>query len=222
MAKKLRNDKSGSLDSSSNKRSKRNTYSRVRTFARSNNRVKNQRVSLSTQNSSRRSKKPSDRSLQMRTTMRAQEKATQQRSFALLSDLRGGKGAYTELLRKHHLAGQTARKHLGRDLRGGGRGQRVRPSKADSRVRELLFPSSSGDLLRRIRGSKVATKLSEFFNDRDKLLRNKLSADDFETKWRGVRIAGQEAFTDTATIFLRADAGDLKVENLYASAGGAE
>jgi hypothetical protein len=90
------------------------------------------------------------------------------------------------------------------------------------RIRELLFPSSSGDVPVRIRGSKAATKLSEFFRDRDKLLRDNLSADDFEAKWRGVHIAGQEVFADAASIFLRADAGDLKVENLYASAGGAE
>ena len=220
MAKKVRNHKSGSSDSSSNKQ--RHTHARVRTMPRSNNRVKNQQVSLSTRNSSRRSKNPSDRSLQMRTTMRAQEKDTQRRSLALLSDLRGRKGTYTELLRKHHLADRTARKHLGRDLRGGGRGQRVRPSNADSRVRELLFPSASGDLLRRIRGSKVATGLSEFFHDRDKLLGKKMGVDEFERKWRGVRIAGQEVFADAATIFLRADAGDLKVDDLYGSVGGAE
>jgi hypothetical protein len=89
-------------------------------------------------------------------------------------------------------------------------------------MRELMFPLSSGDVPARIRGSKAATKLSEFFRDRDKLLRVKLSADDFEAKWRGVRIAGQEVFADAASIFLRADAGDLKVENLYASTGGAE
>jgi len=49
-----------------------------------------------------------------------------------------------------------------------------------------------------------------------------MSAEEFEAKWRGVRIAGQEVFADAATIFLRADAGDLKIESLYASVGGAE
>ena len=155
-------------------------------------------------------------------SLTAREKATRERSLALLSDLRGGKGPYTELLRKHHLDTRTAHKYLGQDLLGGTGGKRVRPSKADRRVRELLFPMSSGDLPILTRSSQDATKLSEFFHDRDKLLRGKLSADNFEAKWRGVRIAGQELFTDTATIFLRADAGDLKVENLYASAGGAE
>ncbi|PYV70704.1 MAG: hypothetical protein DMG96_30485 [Acidobacteria bacterium] len=155
-------------------------------------------------------------------SLTAREKATRERSLALLSDLRGGKGPYTELLRKHHLDTRTAHKYLGQDLLGGTGGKRVCPSKADRRVRELLFPMSSCDLPILTRSSQDATKLSEFFHDRDKLLRGKLSADNFEAKWRGVRIAGQELFTDTATIFLRADAGDLKVENLYASAGGAE
>jgi hypothetical protein len=89
-------------------------------------------------------------------------------------------------------------------------------------MRELLFPTPSGDVPVRIRGSRAATKLSEFFRDRDWLLRGKMPADKFEAKWLGVRIAGQELFADSATIFLRAEAGDLKVENLYASAGGAE
>ncbi len=223
MARKLRSDKSGSSDSSSKNRSTGHKRPRLRGSARSNNRGNNQQPSLSTQNFSRRSKIVSDPVLQMpKMVRRVREKASRKRSLALLSDLRNGKGSYSQLLREHHLSGRTARKHLGRDLRGGGRGQRVRPSKADRRVRELMFPSSSGDVPARIRGSKAATKLSEFFRDRDKLLRGKLSADDFEAKWRGVRIAGQEVFSDAASIFLRADAGDLKVENLYASTGGAE
>ena len=220
MAKKFRNPKSGSSSSSSNKQ--RRTYAQVRSSARSNNRVENQQVSLSTQNSSTRRKNASNRSLQMRTTMRAREKATLQRSLALLSDFRRGKGTFEELLREHHLARRTAYKYLGRDLRRGGRGQRVRPSKADSRVRPLFFPAPSGDSPARIRGSHAASKLSEFFTDREKLLGNKMSAEEFEAKWRGVRIAGQEVFADAATIFLRADAGDLKIESLYATVGGAE
>jgi hypothetical protein len=150
------------------------------------------------------------------------EKDARKRSLALLSDFRRHRGTFEELLREHHLDRRTARKHLGRDLRGGGRGQRVRPSKADSRVRELLFPSPSGDVPAKIRGSKAATKLSEFFTDRGKLLGNKLSSEEFEAKWRGVRIAGQEVLADAATIFLRADFGDLKIDDLYGSVGGAE
>jgi hypothetical protein len=187
----------------------------LRSSARSNNPVKKPQVSVSTQNSSRRRQKPGARS-------RARKTATQQRSLALLSDFRRGKGTFEELLQEHHLARQTAYKNLGRDLRRGGRGRRVRPSKADSRVREILFPLPFGDVLRRIRGSRAATQLSEFFTDRGKLLGNKLSAQDFEAKWRGVRIAGQEVFADAATIFLRATFGDLKIDDLYGSVGGAE
>ncbi len=150
------------------------------------------------------------------------EKDARRRSLALLSDFRRRRGTFEELLREHHLDRRTARKHLGRDLRGGGRGRRVRPSKADSRVRELLFPSPAGDVPAKIRGSKAATKLSEFFTDRGKLLGDKLSAETFEAKWRGVRIAGQEVFADAATIFLRADFGDLKIDDLYGNVGGAE
>ena len=170
----------------------------------------------------RRSKHPKTAKTKHYVRPTARDKATYQRALALLSDLRRGVGSYTELLRKHHLRGRTARKYLGRDLLGGTRGKPVRASKADRRVRELMFPKPFGDVLVRTRSSRDATKLSEFFHDREVLLRGDLSADDFEAKWRGVRIAGQEIFADAASIFLRADAGDLKVENLYASAGGAE
>src|SRR5438552_10534158 len=155
-------------------------------------------------------------------SLTAREKATRERSLALLSDLRGGKGPYTELLRKHHLDTRTAHKYLGQDLLGGTGGKRVRPSKADRRVRELLFPMSSGDLPILTRSSQDATKLSEFFHARDKLLRGKLTAQTFEAKWRGVRIGGQEVFADVTVILDMANAGDLKVENLYASTGGAQ
>jgi len=155
-------------------------------------------------------------------SLTTRERASRERSLALLSDLRRGEGPYSDLLRKHHLDTRTAHKHLGRNLLGGTRGQRVRASKADRLMRELLFPTSSGDVPVRVRGSQAATKLSEFFRDRDKLLRGKVSPEKFEAKWRGVRIAGQEVFADVAAIFLRANADDLKVETLYASVGGAE
>src|SRR5207302_8768321 len=100
----------------------------------------------------------------------AREKYSHQRSLGLLSDLRRGEGPYSDLLRKHHLDTRTAHKHLGRNLLGGTRGQRVRASKADILMRELLFPTSAGDVPVHVRGSQAATKLSEFFRDRDKLL----------------------------------------------------
>ncbi|HYL16662.1 MAG TPA: hypothetical protein VEV41_26745 [Terriglobales bacterium] len=115
-------------------------------------------------------------------SLTAREKATRERALALLSDLRGGKGSYSALLRKHHLDTRTARRYSGRNLLGGTRGQRVRPSKADRLLRELLFPTSSGDLPVLTRSSRDATKLSEYFHDRDKLLRGKLSAADLRAQ----------------------------------------
>ncbi len=71
-------------------------------------------------------------------------------------------------------------------------GKPVRASKSDRRVRDLMFPTSSGDVPIRTRSSRDATKLSEFFHDRDKFLRGKLSATDFESRWRGLHVAGKE------------------------------
>src|SRR5262245_22801265 len=149
------------------------------------------------------------------------QQATRERALALLSDLRRGEDSYSKLLRKHRLTSHTARKYLGRDLLGGTGGKPVRASKADRRVRVLMFPKSLGDVPIRTRSSRDATTLSEFFHDRDKLLRGKLSAFDFEAKWRGVRIAGEELFADAGAILGMADADLLKIETLYASTGGA-
>jgi hypothetical protein len=168
----------------------------------------------------RRSKRPKTRKTKRSIRPTASDKATYQRALALLSDLRRGVGSYSELLRKHGLRGRTARKYLGRDLIGGTRGKRVRASKSDRRIRQVLFPTSAGDVLISTRNSQDATKLSEYFHDRDMLLRGKLRAYDFEGKWRGIHIAGRELFADTNGIFQMADADVLKVEHLYASTGG--
>jgi len=76
----------------------------------------------------------------------------------------------------------------------------------------------SGDLPITTRNSQQASSLSEFFNDREKLLGDKLSAREFERKWRGVHIAGQEVFADASEIFRMQNLGILNLENLYASA----
>jgi hypothetical protein len=150
----------------------------------------------------------------------ASKKGKYDRTTNLITDLRGGKGTWPELLRKYHLTARTARKYGGRDLLGGGHGKTVRASKTDRRVRDLLFPMSMGDVPRRTRNSRHATQLSDYYNDREKLLYGKLSMAEFEAKWRSVRIAGEEVFADAAAILEMADADVLKMENLYAGVGG--
>src|SRR5437588_3120954 len=198
MAKKVRNNKSGSSVFSSKKPPIRHTHARRRSSGRSKNPSKQKQPSLSTSNFSSRSKIAGAGSCRMPAMIRAREKAPRRRSLALLRGLRAGEGSYSNLLRHYHLDTRTAHKHLGTALRIGP-GGRVQASKSDRLVRELLFPLPSGDVPAKIRGSKAATKLSEFFTDRDKLLRGKLSPEEFEAKWRGVRIAGQEVFADAAT-----------------------
>jgi hypothetical protein len=143
-------------------------------------------------------------------------KSTYDRSVAFLFDLRTGKGPYAQLLRRHHLSSRIARKYLGPYLLRRTDG-RVRASKTDRLVRHLYFPMPFGDLPITTRNSRHASKLSEFFSDREKLLKHKMSAREFERKWRGVHIAGQEVFADATEIFRMQNAGILKLENLYAS-----
>src|SRR5262249_57905834 len=105
-------------------------------------------------------------------------------------------------------------------LLGGTRGRSVRASRADRRVRDMYFPTSHGDVPVRTRSSLDATKLSEFFNDRNKLLGKTLRPEDFEAKWRGIHVAGKELFADAAGIFEMEDADVLRVQDLYASTTG--
>jgi len=153
-------------------------------------------------------------------TLSARAKRAYHRTTNLVTDLRRGEASFTELLKKHHLGSRTARKYAGRDLLGGTRGKRVRASKADQRVRNLFFPTPSGDVPIRTHSSRDATKLSEFFHDREKLLRNKLSAKDFEARWRGVHVADQELFADASEIFRMQNADALRLEDLYSSPDG--
>jgi hypothetical protein len=156
---------------------------------------------------------------QRHSSLTARQKAAYERTANLVSDLRRGHGSYTALLQKHHLNSRTARKYAGRNLLGG-RGQPVRASKADRLVRDLMFPTSLGDVPIRTRSSREAKKLSDYYNDREKLMRGKLLVADFEAKWRDVRIAGREPFADATAILSMADADVLKMDNLYASVGG--
>jgi hypothetical protein len=167
-----------------------------------------------------RAKQPGTMRTKPHSTSTTRAKAALERALNLLSDLRRGKGSYSALLRKHCLSTRTAHKYLGRDLLGGTRGKPVRASKADRRVRILMFPQAVGDIPIRTRSSRAATKLSQYFHDRDKLLRGQLSPEDFEANWCGVIVAGQEVFADSSEILAMADADVLKLENLYASTAG--
>src|SRR6266567_3109256 len=143
------------------------------------------------------------------------EKSAYERTAKLVSDLRRGKGPYTELLRRYHLNTRTARKHAGRSLLGGKRGRRVRASKSDRLVRELLFPTGLGDVPRVVRGSEAASTLSDYYQDREKLLNNELTAVEFEAKWRGVSIARRELFANADRILQMGEADVLKIADLY-------
>jgi hypothetical protein len=152
-------------------------------------------------------------------TLTEREKAAYRRAINLLSDLRRGEGSYTKLLRKHRLDTHRAHRYLRPNLLGGTRGKRVRASKTDRLVRELIFPRSVGDVPELVRGLPAATKLSSFFQDRDKLLRGELSPHEFQVKWRGVRVDGRELFANADAILRMAEADVLKVEDLYATVG---
>jgi len=155
-------------------------------------------------------------------TLTANEKAEHGRALGLLSDLRHGEGPYTKLLRKHRLNTRKAHWYLGANLLGGSHGNRVRASKTDNLICELFVPTLAGDVRKPVRGLSAATKLANYYNDRDDLLGEKMSPEEFEAKWHGVRVNGSDLLADTDEIFRMENAGVLNMENLYASVESTE
>jgi hypothetical protein len=77
-------------------------------------------------------------------TLTEHEKTEYGRAIDLLYDLRHGEDPYTKLLGKHRLSRRKAQWYLGSNLTRGTRGKRVRASKTDKLVRELMFPTRYG------------------------------------------------------------------------------
>jgi len=143
--------------------------------------------------------------------------SARKRSRMLLRDLRNNKAPYTTLLHEYRLDTRTAHKYLAAELKTDPGSRRVYANKARRPVLVLMFPTRLGDVPIRTRSPRNATTLSQFFNDRSKLLRGKLSADEFKAKWQGKRVAGQEVLADPSEIFAMANAGLLKLDTLYAN-----
>jgi len=154
-------------------------------------------------------------------SLTATKKAEYGRAVDLLYDLRHSGGTYTQLLRRHRLSTWKAHRYLGANLLTGKRGTRVQASKTDMLVRELMFPTREGDIPVLVRGLPAATRLSNFFLDRAKLLGGDIGIREFEAKWRGVRIGGRELFADGDAILTMADADIFDLEHLYSKVGPA-
>lgn len=96
------------------------------------------------------------------------------------------------------------------------------PAKLTGWCVNFCFRHLSGDVPVIVRGSRPATKLSNYFQDREKFLRNKMSTEEFEGKWSGVQIAGREVFADADQVLRMANADIFQIEHLYASVESAE
>ena len=73
-----------------------------------------------------------------------------------------------------------------------------------------------------VRGSVAATRISKFYLDRAELLGGDMSIEDFEAKWRDVRIDGRKVFADADAIFRMQDADILDLKDLYSDGGPEE
>ena len=152
-------------------------------------------------------------------TLTELEKEEHGRAVGLLYDARHGEVDLPKLLRKHRLNARHARRYLGPNLLTVKGGKIMRVSRNDTLVREIFFPKDFGDVREPIRGSRAATKLSQFYLDRGELLGGDMSPDEFEYKWRGKLIDGREVFADAEAIFRMEDAGMFNMESLYSIVG---
>jgi hypothetical protein len=70
-----------------------------------------------------------------------------------------------------------------------------------------------------VRGSVAASRLSKYYQDRAELLGGDMSIEDFEAKWRDVRVDSQKVLADADAIFRMEDAGILDLKDLYSDGG---
>jgi len=115
--------------------------------------------------------------------------------------------------REEHIDPRTVRKYLGADLKGLGEGQ-TKPTRADSRRRNMLVLTSGGTTPAIIRGSEQASKLGRYMSAVGQYLRTGSShaLEEFE----GQSIGGHPLITDTRTLNYLAEAGSLQLDRIYA------
>jgi hypothetical protein len=146
---------------------------------------------------------------------------SQARSRALhaLAKMRKDKLSLAEACRLEHIKPATFRRYVGSAIQQGRPGSRYRVTRADKLRRDLQIPTALGPTSVPIRGSRNATRVSNYLNAVATYLRtgnqSKLKA--FDGAKVGPWGRQIELITDPATLSSLAEAGALQLDQLYSA-----
>jgi hypothetical protein len=147
------------------------------------------------------------------------EAETRQRALAALARMRREKRSLAEASRLEHIKPNTFLRHVKGAVRQDRPGGRYRASPGDRLRRDLQIPTALGPMRVPVYGSKASSKLSKYANAINRYLRTGDTSRIRPFKGKTVRVGGKriELITDPATLSSLAQAGALRVDQLYAS-----
>jgi len=149
--------------------------------------------------------------------------STRNRALHVLSHMRRDHLSLAEASRLEHIKPSTVLRYAGTVLRQEKPGGRYHAFPHDKLRRELQVPTALGLTTVPIRGNKSATQVAKYLNAVGAYLRK--GEEGQLKKFRGMKVGPKnqqiELITDPRTLSSLAEAGALRIDQLYASFAGA-
>jgi hypothetical protein len=145
-----------------------------------------------------------------------------QRALAALALMRRDHLSLAEACRLEHIKLSTFLRHAGSAVRQDKPGGRYRATAGDRFRRDLQIPTALGPTRVPVYGSKAASKLSKYANAINRYLRTGDTSQLRPFKGKALKVGGQriELITDPSTLSSLAQAGALRIDQLYSSLAG--
>lgn len=153
----------------------------------------------------------------------ARESETRKRALHALAKMRREGVSLAAASRLAHIKPGTVLRYVGTAVRQDRPGGRYRSAAGDKFRRDLQIPTSLGPIRVPVFGTKAARKISKYANAINHYLRTGDASRLKPFKGKTIRVGRKrvELITDLATLSLLAEAGALRLDQLYASLPGA-
>lgn len=147
---------------------------------------------------------------------------TRTRALRALTLMRREKISRAEACRLEHIKPATFLRYVGRAVRQDKPGGRYRATPSDRFRRDLQVPTALGPARVPVYGSKAASELSKYANGINRYLRTGDTSGLRPFEGKKIRVGREriELITDPTTLSSLAQAGALRVDQLYASFAG--
>jgi hypothetical protein len=152
----------------------------------------------------------------------ARQEERRTRALRALTKMRRENLSLAEACRLEHMKPATFLRYVGRAVRQDRPGGRYRATDTDRFRRDLQIPTALGPARVPVYGSKAASELSKYANAINRYLRTGDTSRLRPFQGRTIRSGREriELITDPATLSSLAQAGALRVDQLYASLAG--